>query len=264
MRTSILVLFLLFKVAESFSQNIQLIGSVEIKEPTEVSIDRAGNIYFATFNGDIIKYTPLLKEKFIFSPFNPNTTTILEAWQGLRIFSFHRDLQQYRLINRNLSLNEDYSFPTDVIGFAEIATPSYDNNIWVIDQIDFSLKKYDIFSKRVSSRTPLDQVLNPDNYEFLHCKEYQNRLFVSTRNYGILIFDNFGNYIKTYQNKGISFFNFWKDTIYFLEGNTLVKLNLYNEEAVNYELPSQMKWLFVLVFEDRTYLFSKDKLLVYK
>ncbi|MCK5279578.1 MAG: hypothetical protein KAK04_13590, partial [Cyclobacteriaceae bacterium] len=260
MRTLFLTLFLLFKVFVLFSQNFQLIESIEIKEPTEVSLDRAGNIYYATFNGDIIKYNPLLKERFIFSPANPNKTTILEAWQGLRIFSFHRDMQQYRLINRNLSLNEDYSFPTNLVGFAEIATPSYDNNIWVIDQIDFSLKKYDIFSKRIKSRTPMDLLLNPDNYEILYCKEYQNRLFISTRNYGILIFDNFGNYIKTYENKGVSSFNFWKDTIYFMEENVLVKLNLYNNRTDYSELPKQENWLFALVFEDRTYLFSDNKL----
>lgn len=264
MRTSVVILILFCAFIESFSQNLQFIGSVEIEEPTEVSVDRAGNIYFSTYNGDIIKYDPLLKERAIFSPANPGTTTILEAWQGLRIFSFHRDLQQYRLINRNLSLNEDYSFPTGLIGFAEMATPSYDNNIWVIDQIDFNLKKYDIFSKRIKSRTSLDFIFDPDNYEILHCKEYQNKLFVSTRKYGILIFDNFGIYLKTYQNQGVSFFNFWDDMIYFIEVNVLVKLNLYSEEIEYTELPNQENWLFGLVYEDLTYLFSNNKLSVYK
>ena len=264
MRISILILFLLSNSSESSSQNFQLIKSVDIEQSTEVSLDRAGNIFFATFNGDIIKYDPFLTERTIFSPANPSVTTILEAWQGLRIFSFHRDLQLYRLINRNLSLNEDYSFPESLVGFAEIATSSYDNNIWVIDQIDFSLKKYDIFSRSISSRTPLDRLLNADNYEILHCKEYQNKLFISTLNYGILIFDNFGSYIKTFEYKGVSFFNFWEDTMYFLEGDVLVKLNLYNEETVSSELPNPKKWLFALIFEDRTYLFSDKQLSLYK
>lgn len=264
MRTSVMILILFPLFIETFSQNLQLIESVNIDEPTEVSVDRAGNIYFSTYKGDIVSYSPLLKERAIFSPSNPSSTTILEAWQGLRIFSFHRDLQQYRLINRNLSLNEDYSFPPDLIGFAEMATPSYDNNIWVIDQIDFSLKKYDIFSKQIKSRTSLDFIFDPDNYEILHCKEYQNKLFVSAKNYGILIFDIFGNYLKTYQNQGVSFFNFWDDMIYYMEGNTLVKLNLYSDEILRIELPNKENWLFVLVYEDRTYLFSENQLSVYK
>lgn len=264
MRTLVIIVLLFFIHLDSFSQNLQLIRSVQIEEPTEVSLDQSGNIYFATYKGDILKYTTTLQENFVFSPSNPTSTTILEAWQGLRIFSFHRDLQQYRLINRNLSLHEDYSFPTNLVGFAEIATPSYDNNIWVIDQIDFSLKKYDLFSKRIKSRTALNLLFNPDNDEILHCKEYQNKLFVSTKNYGILIFDNFGNYLKTYQTQGVSFFNFWDDLLYFIEGNVLVKINLYSEEIIASELPSQDNWLFALVYKDQTYLFSKNQLSVYK
>ena len=264
MRTTVLFLSIFVLYIDAYSQNYQLIKTVAIDEPSEVSIDRAGNIYFSTFMGDIIKYNATLEDRFIFSPSNPNTTTILEAWQGLRIFSFHKDLQQYRLINRNLSLNEDYRFPTNLVGFAEIATSSYDNNVWVIDQIDFSLKKFDIFSNSISSRTTLGLILNPDNYEILHCKEYQNRLFISTKENGILIFDNFGSYLKTYQNNGISSFNFWKDYLYFLNGDSIVKLNLYKDETLQLKLPEPSNWLFIIIFEDRTYLFSKNQLAFYE
>jgi hypothetical protein len=240
-----------------------MIQSVEIDEPTEVSVDRAGNIYYATFHGDLIRYDPTLKNQLIFSPSNPTTTTILEAWQGLRIFTFHRDLQQYRLINRNLSLNEDYDFPPDLIGFAEIASPSYDNNIWIIDQVDFSLLKFDISAKTIITRTPLNQLLNHLNNEIMFCKEYQNRLFISTKNFGILIFDNFGNYLKTFQYPGVSSFNFWKDNMYFITGGTLTQLNLYNEEIIIKKLPTKSEWLFALIFEDRLYLFSKNQLVLF-
>lgn len=264
MKIALLVLAFLIQYIDSYPQIYQFIQSLEIDEPTDVSIDRAGNIYYSTFMGDIIRYNPSLEDRLVFSPSNPNTTTILEAWQGLRIFSFHKDMQEYRLINRNLSLNEDYRFPTNLIGFAEIATSSYDNNVWVIDQIDFSLKKFDIFSNSVTSRTTLGLILNPDNYEILHCKEYQNRLFISTKDNGILIFDNFGNYLKTYQNNNISFFNFWGDFMYFLDKENIVKLNLYTDESIQLKLPDSSNWMFTLIYEDRTYLFSKNKLSLYK
>lgn len=257
--------YILFIISDnSFSQELQLISSKKISTPTEVSFDRAGNIYYATFNGDIIKYDPNIENETIFSPSGPSTITILEAWQGLRIFTFQRDLQQYRFVNRNLSLHEDYSFPQTLVNFAEIATSSYDNNIWLIDQVDFSLKKFDIESNTLQSRTTLDQIMDPDNYEILFMKEYQNRLFLSTKGQGILIFDNFGSYIKTYKYEGISFFNFWKDNIYFIEGNKIIQLNLYSEEIVTKELPSTSIWLFTLIYNDLIYLFSKNLLELYK
>ena len=248
----------------SIGQELTLVKSLKIDQPTEVSLDRSGNIYYATFHGDIIRLDPQLENELIFSPINPNTTTILEAWQGLRIFSFHKDLQQYRLINRNLSLHEDYEFPRFLVGFAEVATTTYDNNVWLFDQADFSLKKYGITTNTLLSRTPLDQLLDPDNYEILFCKEYQNRLFLSTRERGILIFDNFGNYIKTYSYKGITFFNFTGDSMYFLKEGQLVTINLYNEQITSEELPDQSDWKFVLNYENKTYLFSNEQIALYK
>ena len=245
-------------------QNFQLISSVAIDERTEVSQDRAGHIYIATYKGDIIRYDTDLQNKLVFSPPNPNRATALEAWQGLRIFSFHRDLQQFRLINRNLSLHEDYSFPQDIIGFAEMATPSFDNNIWLIDQADFSLIKYDITSRLLISRTPLEQLLDPDNYEILFLKEYQNRLFLSTKHRGILIFDNLGTYLKKFEYKNISSFNFEMDNMYFIEGNNLVEINLYSDHDVKRALPKNAPWLFAIIRDGRTYLFSKNQISCYR
>jgi len=258
------LLLLLLCSYPSSAQQLELQRTIEIEEPTEVSIDRGAGIYYATFNGDIIKLDRQLENSLIFSPNNPNTATILEAWQGLRVFSFHKDLQQYRLINRNLSLHEDYNFPPSTVSFVEVATPSYDNNIWLFDQVDFSLKKIGITANRLISRTPLDQLINPDNYEILFCKEYQNRLFLSTREHGILIFDNFGNYIKTFEYKGISFFNFWEDSMYFLQEDQLTIIGLYDEKISTRQLPNKSQWLFVLIYKDGYYLFSKNSLELYK
>ncbi len=256
------IFFLTFSLAAQ-AQSYKLLKSVKIDTPTEVSMDRAGNVYFATFQGDVIRYTSDLESKLIFSPQNPNTIQNLEAWQGLRIFTFHRDLQEYRLINRNLSLAENYQIPPGLIGFAEMAAPSYDNNIWVIDQTDFALKKIDIFSGAILSSNPLNLLLDPDDFEILYCKEYQNRLFISTKNKGILIFDNFGNYIKLYPMTGVEYFNFWKNTLYYLKDNALVKIDLYDDKTESESLPPGDQWLFALIYEKKLYLFSETWLALF-
>ena len=248
----------------AISQDFQFVSSANIEEPTNVSIDQAGNLYYATYRGDIIKYDPLLKNKVVFSPPNPNRVTALEAWQGLRVFVFHQDLQVYRLINRNLSLHEDYYFPQNTIAFAEIVAPSFDNNLWAIDQVDFSLVKYDITLRQLSARTPLDQLLDPDNYSILFMKEYQNRLFISTEYHGILIFDNLGTFLKKFDYKNISFFNFNDDHIFFIAGKSLVQIHLYDDSTTVKDLPSDFDWLYTLIFDKWTYLFSKNKIIQYK
>ncbi len=261
----VLIQFLFFFLPTNTNQqSFTLINSLEIDQPTEVSIDRRGNIYFATYDGDIIQLNSQLEQQMVFSPPNPNATQILDAWQGLRIFTFHRDLQQFRLINRNLSLHEDYVFPLEKIGFVEIATTSFDNNIWLVDQTDFSLKKYLIHNQEISSNTPLQLLLNPNDYELLHAQEYQNRVFISTRKAGILIFDNFGNFIRVFDYPGIAHFGFWKDNIYFLQDGKIVQINLYNDEIKSIELPHDAHWEFALMYDGLLYLFSKKSINLYQ
>lgn len=259
------VLIILFSIFSYLlqAQTFTLTKSLEIDQVTEVSKDRKGNIYYATFDGDIIRLSDSLSNEEIFSPPNPNATQILDAWQGLRIFTFNRDLQQYRLINRNLSLHEDYTFPIDQIGFVELATSSYDNNVWLIDQTDFSLKKFRIHNNEIQSNTPLNLLLNPDDYEILHCREYQNRVFISSKNVGILIFDNFGNYIRTFNYQGIAHFGFWDDKIYFLKDQQLYQINLYNDQIGIIQLPSEKRWEFVLMNEHSLFLFSDHSISLY-
>lgn len=263
--TRIILLILLHCYASgSYSEIPHSVKSIKIPTPTTVSIDRKGNIYLATFNGDIIRYNSQLANEEIFSPQDPNVTDILEAWQGLRIFTFHRELQEFRLINRNLSLNENYNFPLDMIGFAELATPTFDNNVWVIDQTDFSLKKYNITSKSLENTTPLGLILNPADYELLHAREYQNRLFVSTKNQGILIFDNFGNFIESYNDKGIDYFNFWGDAIYFIKNKELRLIDLYSQDTKRIDLPKIDEPIrFVLKFNEKLYFFTQSRLYLY-
>ncbi len=255
--------FLFAVILSAHAQPYKLQKAINIDTPTEVSIDRSGNVYFATFQGDIVRYNPELDNQLVFSPQNPNTVQNLEAWQGLRIFTFHRDLQEYRLINRNLSLDESYQIPPDIIGFAEMAAPSYDNNIWVIDQTNFTLKKIDIFSNTILSSNPLSLLLDPDDYEILYCKEYQNRLFISTKTKGILIFDNFGNFIKLYDMTNVRYFNFWKNTLYYLNDDELMKIDLYNDKTDASPLPSEDHWLFALIYENKLYLFSEGRLMLF-
>ncbi|NJN25459.1 MAG: hypothetical protein HC819_05570 [Cyclobacteriaceae bacterium] len=162
-----------------------------------------------------------------------------------------------------MSLHEDYHFYADEIGFAEIATSSFDNNVWLIDQRDFSLKKYNIDSKRITSTTPLDLLLSNQSHQLLYCLEYQNRLFISTKDAGILIFDTLGNYLKTYPVSNAVHFDFWQDEIYYLDGDLLMRRNLYSDAVVARTLPHG-NWKFAIINHDLLYLFTDKNIFLYK
>jgi len=258
------ILLCISTIQYGYSQTFEFIEQVAIKAPTGVSTDANGNIYYASFDGDVIRYDRQLLNKEIFSPQNPAVIDQLEAWQGLRIFTFHRELQLYRLINRNLSLNEDYHFPADLVGFVQLATPTFDNNIWLIDQEDFSLKRYQILSNTIPVVTPLNLLLNPNKYEIHWMREYQNRLFVGVLNLGILLFDSMGNYIKTYGEPEISDLGFLGDTVYFIKDGQMVQINIYNDEKKIVPLPPGSPWKFIIFSNSELYLFTDVALAHYR
>jgi hypothetical protein len=247
-----------------YSQTFEFISRISIEAPTGVSTDANGNVYYATFNGDVVRYDRQLLNKEIFSPQNPARIDQLEAWQGLRIFTFHRELQLYRLINRNLSLNKDYHFPSDLVGFVQLATPTFDNNIWLIDQEDFSLKRYQIHSKTIPVVSPMNLLLKAKKYEIRWMREYQNRLFVGVINVGILLFDNMGNYIKTYEEPEMSDLGFLGNAVYYIKDGQMVQINIYNDEKKLVPLPSGGPWKFIIFSTSDLYLYSDIELAHYR
>jgi len=259
----IFLIFTLLLFTPEKSKKLQLIGEIKINHPTKVSIDRVGNIYVVDNSGQLNRYNPKGEHQLDYSPSKPAEITLMESWQGLRIFLFFRDLQEYSFLDRFLA-NQQGNYEFINIGFVEMAAPSYDNNIWLIDQTDFSMKKYGVYQKRTLSSTPFDLLLNPDQYEITFIKEYQNKVYVSDKNSGILLFDNFGNFIRKYNRPGIEYFNFYDDKIYFISEGKIILINLYNDNRQEITLPTPVYYTHILIYNGLYYLFTETNMQIYK
>ena len=134
----------------------------------------------------------------------------------------------------------------------------------MLDQTDFSLKKYNIHANILEIETPLDLIFDPDNYNISFMKEYQNFLFVSDKQLGLFMFDNIGNYKKKIPVKGIEYFNFAGDRMYYMKDGYLIFMNLYNGALTGIPLPSKEEFNFALVNGDRVFLISDNTLKIYE
>lgn len=256
-------ILLIFRTASLHAQGLQLIGCTPIPEPTAVSVDNAGYLYLADRAGRVIRYDRGGKEQLIYSPYRPAQISGLDAWQGLRIFCFFRDLQEYAFLNRFLVSPGNYSFGSH-FGFVEAAALSFDNLIWAFDQGDFSLKKYDVQLQQVQTQTPLNLLLDPGNYEISLIREYQNRVYLADKRSGILVFDNIGNFLRTLPLPDVEYFNFIDDQLYFIQGDQLIRIALYGPERQEIALPADAEWKFALIANGNYYLFSVGQLCLYK
>jgi len=251
--------------AQNNNAGWQKIKTVPLSSPVEtVSIDRYGMFYIADEEGNIFKYDSLGVLQVTFSTPKKADITLLEAWRNVNIFVFYRSFQEYVLLDRFLAPAPNMPLDGNAIGFARLATFSYDNNMWIVDEQDFSLKKYNMTFNKVDLYTPLDLLLDPTLYDMNYMREYQNLLFINDKNSGILIFDNLGLYKTKIPIKGLPSIGFYNDEIYFQEGDNIRFINIYTYTERTEPLPSIGNFAFVLYTKSRLYLFRNNSVEVYK
>ncbi len=225
LKNSIAILLLL--LAQVCQSQYLVTDSIKVGAVENMSVDWLGNIYLADASGNIDKYSVSGERLERFSPTKKGKITVLEAWNPLKIFVFYSGLQQYAFLDRFLVNDNRFDF-NDISNFVGMSTVSLDNNIWLVDYVDFSLKKYNINFNQIEINRPFDLILDPENYDITYMREYQNLLFVSDSKTGILIFDNLGNYLKTIKGVGIQYFNFNGDQIHYIMNHKLVQHNIYS------------------------------------
>jgi hypothetical protein len=261
----LICLFVLMFCSHAVSaQSLQVVRTVPIQKPVQVSLDRNGNIYISDEKGNINKYDSLGTPLTTFSPQKLGVPTMLESWYTLKIFAFYRDFQEFVLLDRFLNFTPNYKFRSDAIGFVRMATMAADFNLWVVDDADFSLKKYSPQQHEVLFQTSFDLLLGLQDYDINFMREYQNNLYINDHNSGILVFDNMGNYKKKLPFKGLTQFNFLNDELYYLQDNKISFFNLYNFKEKSISLPQEIKARFVLINRHSIALFDNSSMYLLK
>ncbi|ELR73088.1 hypothetical protein C900_05723 [Fulvivirga imtechensis AK7] len=258
-----LLLYLgLLSAGNLLAQELVLQSATAISEPLVVSIDRLNNIYIADKKGNLKQYTHGQLNQ-VFSPQQTGEITLVEAWNPLKIFLFYADFQEYIFLDRFLTSAQRYS-SRDLSSFSGLITISADNNLWVVDYVDFGLRKYNINFRQFTIETPFDLLLDPDNYEITFIREYQNLVFISDKASGILIFDNMGNYLRKIPVKGTDYFTFHKDQLYYLtnNGRELVAQHIYSSQKEVHSLPESA--LFAVSYDKHIAVITEDSLKIYK
>ncbi len=250
-------LALILSTQHLHAQDYELVKSINVDRPKAVSSDKQGSLYLALQDGGIDKYDKHGELLHHYSPEKPSQVALIEAWNPLRLFVFYADFQEYLFLDRFLTTANRFSLD-EISSFVGWSTVSADNNLWIIDYSDFSLKKYDITLETVIIQQPLDLILNPDNYDITFIKEYQNLLFISDANSGILVFDNLGNYLKKISAEQVNHFGFFENNIYFIQQGDMCLIDIYSFKKGVEKLPG--KALFLILNSNGIVLISEGSM----
>lgn len=251
----------LLYVNQGYGQSMSLEREIPLTHRAVTgSIDRAHNIYIADVRGSLYKMDSVGTLLYTYSPDRKGNIEYVEAWETLNVLLFYEDLQEYRLLNRFLTQVASKSLTSNI--FARLLATSSDNNLWIFDDRDFALKKFNTGYNTLEIEADLSGIVK-EGFQGELLREYQHLVFMSDYHSGIYVFDNLGNYIKTLPFTKVGYFNFLRNKLYFLQDGTIHFYDIYTGEVSKISVPTEQKYELVLATDTRLYLISQKGLDIY-
>lgn len=175
-----------------------------ISQPAKfIAADNLGQLYLVTPVNEVVKYSP---EGQVLYRFNNNTLgdlSHIDATDPFNLLLYYPDFQVVLIMDRTLNLLGEYNlweyglFQPGVLGMAN------DNRLWVYDEPAFRLKKLDRQGRITAQSHDLNQLL-PLAPKPVSLIARNNLVYMHDPETGILVFDNFGQYLKTLPLAGAS------------------------------------------------------------
>lgn len=246
------------------AQQLRLQASLPLAQAQLVSIDQLGQVYVAGKNNILYKLDARGKGLQTYSPTQQGQLRGVEAWNPNKTLLFYEDRQQVVLLDRFLAPMATIRLADLDPGLVRLATLSSDDQLWVLNESDFSISKIDPRYPDARLSTRLNQILPRSAHDFRLLREHQHHLYLLDRHSGLYTFDNMGTFKKKLPLTNLSHLGFLGDEAYFLREGKLVFFNLYSGRETAYALPPGSAYQQVLAADKVLYLFSDHQLDIYQ
>ncbi|OKL39267.1 hypothetical protein A3841_04225 [Pontibacter flavimaris] len=238
--------------------------SLGISSATTISQDRNGNVYLLDERQNLLRLNPAGQAQDTYSPPARGRISSIHAWNPMKIVLFYEGSQEITLLDRFLRpISTSGLLDLQYEGTAKVAAPAGDLGYWLFDETSLTLAKLNPSMRQITVETPLNLLLNREEFDVRQLREYQNQVYLLDFNSGILVFDNLGNYKKKLPYIGLRHIGFRDNELYFVKEGRLYFYDLYTQQERVLELPQQKAYVSALVGDQHLFLFTKDTLEVY-
>jgi hypothetical protein len=227
-----------------------------------ITLDKLGNLYIC--NGSILyKYNQNGNLLYTYSAFSKGKISELDVSNPLKIVVFSKDFMQIVFLDQKLA-----PIQTLILSDLDLYAPacvctSYDNGIWIYDEVFDQLFRYDANRNLSNKSRILSQIWEKKTAPIAIKETESGLLVVNDAENGLLIFDRFGTYLKTIPVFANRLF-FLGDMVLYPEGNLLKTININTLQENNYPLPEsdilqvciENKKMIVLTKENRVRILS--------
>lgn len=251
-----LILMILPLISQGQSKKI-----ASIKTSSEVvfaAIDRAGDFYVVLKSGDIQKYD---KNGVLLGSYShEGIPTLFDPSNAIRLLIYYKKGQQFSWLSPDLSVNPFQFIDPSLVIDPSLICPSGDQNMWMLDNADLSLKRVSIRDSRVLGEFSISDQFKENRFTLM--REYQNFLFLLDPKTGIAVYNSLGRLMRKIPATGLTNFNFLGEELYYAENAKIKFLDLFTAETRELSLPQPAQ--FVLLTDERMILTSTKQVEVFE
>lgn len=249
-------------IAERAAEAYELVRAFPVKGQ-QLSTDFIKSAYVANDKNQVLKFDSLGKLSGIYNENKYGEVYQIDATAPFNVLVFFKDYNTIVSVDPTMSAKHLYKLENIDITDIGAVCMSYDNNIWVYDQLDNKLKKvaknYDVLHESED----VSQILGV-NVSPTFMVEREKMIFLIDPESGILIFDMFGNYYRTFPITGIESLQVLKGNfIYYKEGQlrSFDPRTMKNNRVI---VPVVDNTQSVYVQSDLVYILTDKEIQIYK
>ncbi len=198
--------------------------------------------------------------------------SLIDVTNPFKILVYYKNYSNLLTLDKLLSVRNSVNLKTKNLFSVHTVAASYDNNIWVYDEQNFKLKKFDdqfnlLLESQdmsmLSGNSPLVvQNVQPANIQLI---DYDKKVFLYNREQGFYIFDSYGSYKNNLPFKNWNNIAIYNKTIVGFSNDSLFSYNMETMLMQEYKLPAGIsKFKSIKAINGNLYLLKKDGLEIYQ
>lgn len=144
----------------------------------------------------------------------------IDATNPFEIYLYYRETGKVVITDNQLSIRGEIDLNAHLVMPSALAR-SFDNGLWIFDLADMELKKFNKSMLLSQHSGNVLQIAQGDLFDIREIEDMETKVYVNNKTTGILVFDNFANYLKTLPFPNLDAWQVYRDVLYYKSDETL-------------------------------------------
>ena len=181
-------------IAQTPESPFKLLHSIPVQEPDLFSIDKLGNLYIAR-KGEVLKLDDRGKVQFRYNDMLLGEPTVIDPTNPLQILVYYRAFQTTVILDRTLTQTGKTDFWSLGLPAVPAVAMASDGNLWLYNEQKRTIQKINPAGNILVETADLAMLRGITPQAVMLC-ERNNMVFLQTTRGRVLIFDNFGGFMR--------------------------------------------------------------------